>query len=77
MASAVRPVYTVAQDVSRIAGMGAYTGEVSAELLADSGIGYVLVGHSERREIFGESRDSQYQNQKCFKCRFDCDLLCR
>lgn len=57
MASAVRPVYTVAQDVSRIAGMGAYTGEVSAELLADSGIGYVLVGHSERREIFGESRE--------------------
>ncbi len=37
--------------------MGAYTGEVSAELLADSQIQYVLVGHSERREIFAENAD--------------------
>lgn len=50
-------VHTVAQDVSRIAGTGAYTGEVSADLLKDSSIGYVLVGHSERREIFGETPD--------------------
>ncbi|WP_347454516.1 triose-phosphate isomerase [Acinetobacter thermotolerans] len=57
LSNAVRPVYTVAQDVSRIAGLGAYTGEVSAELLADSGIHYVLVGHSERRELFGDSRE--------------------
>jgi len=50
----IRPVYTVAQDVSRIAGTGAYTGEVSAELLKDSEIGFVLIGHSERRELFGD-----------------------
>lgn len=49
-----RAVYTVAQDLSRIAGTGAYTGEVSAELLKDSQIEYVLVGHSERRELFGD-----------------------
>lgn len=48
---------TVAQDVSRIAGLGAYTGEVSATLLADSGIEYVLVGHSERREFFADRAD--------------------
>lgn len=47
-------VKVVAQDVSRIAGTGAYTGEVSAELLKDSHIDYVLVGHSERREIFAD-----------------------
>ena len=57
LSSAVRPVYTVAQDVSRVAGMGAYTGEVSAELLVDSQIHYVLIGHSERREIFLENSD--------------------
>lgn len=52
---ATRAVYTVAQDLSRVAGTGAYTGEVSAELLKDSQIEYVLIGHSERRELFGDN----------------------
>jgi triosephosphate isomerase (TIM) len=34
---------------------GAYTGEVSARMLADFSCRYVLVGHSERRTLFGES----------------------
>lgn len=34
---------------------GAYTGEVSADMLAEFGCRYVLVGHSERRSIYGES----------------------
>ena len=55
--SANRIVYTVAQDVSAIAGTGAYTGEVSAELLKDSQINYVLIGHSERREVFAENAE--------------------
>ena len=50
-------VKVVAQDVSRIAGTGAYTGEVSAELLKDSQIDYVLIGHSERREIFTDDAE--------------------
>ncbi len=33
---------------------GAYTGEVSAEMVADIGATHVLVGHSERRQMFGE-----------------------
>jgi len=34
---------------------GAYTGEVAASMLVDFGCRYVLVGHSERRSLFGES----------------------
>ncbi|WGL16265.1 triose-phosphate isomerase [Microbulbifer bruguierae] len=34
---------------------GAYTGEVSAEMLLDCGARYVIVGHSERRSLYGES----------------------
>lgn len=42
-----------AQDVSEHA-KGAFTGEVSAQMLADIGARYVLVGHSERRQYHGE-----------------------
>lgn len=34
---------------------GAYTGEVSVEMLQSIGVGYCVIGHSERREYFGES----------------------
>ncbi|MEX1187821.1 MAG: triose-phosphate isomerase [Bacteroidia bacterium] len=37
---------------------GAFTGEVSASMLASAGISYVLVGHSERRSIYHESNQT-------------------
>ena len=37
---------------------GAYTGEVSAPMLKDLGCRYVILGHSERRTLFGEQSDS-------------------
>ncbi|WP_050795112.1 triose-phosphate isomerase [Idiomarina sp. A28L] len=36
---------------------GAFTGEISAEMLSDIGCNYVIVGHSERRAIFAESNE--------------------
>ena len=53
------PIRICAQDVSRFAGKGAYTGEVSAEMLADVGVDIVLIGHSERSLYFNEKNDTQ------------------
>jgi triosephosphate isomerase len=41
---------------------GAFTGELSAEMLADYGCRYVLVGHSERRQLFHE--DEKFVSEK-------------
>lgn len=48
------PVAWGAQSLSEHAS-GAYTGEVAGSMLRDFGCTYVLVGHSERRSLFGES----------------------
>lgn len=53
LASRSRQVYVGAQDVS-MQTKGAFTGEVNANMLADAGLGYCIVGHSERRAM-GES----------------------
>ena len=52
-------IHVCAQDVSRFADKGAYTGEVSAEMLADIGTDIVLIGHSERSLYFGEKNEIQ------------------
>jgi len=48
------PVALAAQNVSPEA-EGAFTGEVSARMLVDLGCRYAIVGHSERRALFGEA----------------------
>ena len=47
-------VYIGAQDVSQYGG-GAYTGDISAKMLSDSGCDFCIVGHSERRNVFGDA----------------------
>jgi triosephosphate isomerase (TIM) len=37
---------------------GAYTGEISAAMLTEMGVRYVIVGHSERRQYFGETNQT-------------------
>ena len=44
---------------------GAYTGEISADMLVDAGVKYVVIGHSERREYFGET--DEFLNKKVKK----------
>ena len=44
---------------------GAFTGEVSAPMLKEIGIDYVIIGHSERREYFGETDETV--NKKVIK----------
>lgn len=52
--SIIRPDVAVsAENVAFPRGYGAFTGEISAEMLLDSGIHWTLTGHSERRVGFG------------------------
>lgn len=53
-----QPMMWGGQAVSRFAADGAYTGEISAAMLADLGAGFTLVGHSERRQYFAESDEA-------------------
>lgn len=51
---AASPIALGAQNLSDQGKSGAFTGEIDAAMLRDVGCGYVLVGHSERRTLYGE-----------------------
>jgi triosephosphate isomerase len=53
--SAERPDIVVGAQNVHWAEKGAYTGEMSAEMAKDAGARIILVGHSERRHVFGET----------------------
>ena len=43
---------------------GAFTGEISADMLLEIGVEYVIIGHSERRQYFGETNESVNKRTK-------------
>lgn len=43
---------------------GAYTGEVSAGMLVEAGCRYTIIGHSERRQFFGETNETVFKKTK-------------
>ena len=51
--------------------LGAYTGEVSAKMVADVGASLVILGHSERRHVYGESDALVHEK---VHAALDCDL---
>ena len=55
---------------------GAYTGEVSAAQLEDIGTEYVIIGHSERRELYGETDESVNKKLQAVLETDICPIVC-
>ncbi len=55
---------------------GAYTGEISAEMLTELSVSYVIVGHSERRQYFGETDETVNQRLRAAQAAGLTPILC-
>jgi triosephosphate isomerase len=66
LAEKFRNLNICAQNVSSINCFGAYTGEYSAAMLKTCGVHYAIIGHSERRNNFGET--NKLVKQKALNC---------
>ncbi len=55
---------------------GAFTGEIAAPMLVELGVSYVIVGHSERREFFGETDASANQRLRAAQRHGLTPILC-
>lgn len=60
-----------AQDCSTETSFGARTGEITAEMLKDVGCSHVIIGHSERRQFYGETdQDVNLKTKSGLGCRY-------
>ena len=57
-------IRVAAQDCATQNAFGAHTGEVAASMIKDVGCSYVTIGHSERRQFYGETDDSVKKKTK-------------
>ena len=48
---------------------GAFTGQISTGMLVEAGCGYCIIGHSERRQFFGETNETVLQKDQSCSCR--------
>jgi len=55
---------------------GAYTGEISAGMLTELGVRYVIIGHSERRQYFGETDETVNQRLRTAQAAGLTPILC-
>ena len=55
---------------------GAFTGEVSAKMLAAMGVPYVIIGHSERRQYFGETDETVNKRTKAVLAAGMTPIMC-
>lgn len=55
---------------------GAFTGEISAPMLVELGCAYVIVGHSERRQLFGETDATVNKRAKAVKATGMTPIVC-
>ena len=74
VASSLRDDIAVgAQDCAINSDMGAYTGEICASQLKDVGVTWVIVGHSERRQGFGDMTPGEPETHCATKCKVAID----
>ena len=57
VAKTLNPIFKVSSQNVSATGNGAFTGEISAEIIKDLGLQWVITGHSERRSLYGEDNE--------------------
>ena len=71
------PTSTSAPRTVHLEKSGAFTGEISADMLTDLGVEYVVIGHSERRQYFAETNETvNKRTKRCSGRRPEAVIIC-